>query len=145
MVGRAVCRSSWVVPFVLLSLYVQEYACIGSQTQQNRNLLAPGDCFCTALYAPVCGTDNKTYPNECVLNCAGTAGLKVAAQGECGSTPSESCICPFIYQPVCGSDGKTYGNSCELGCSAATGVQLAYQGPCVMAPAPGYLASPQWI
>lgn len=37
-------------------------------------------CFCTQQYDPVCGTDNKTYGNQCEANCQ---NVQVECTGEC--------------------------------------------------------------
>jgi hypothetical protein len=39
-------------------------------------------CPCPRIMSPVCGKDGKSYNNECLAKCAGTA---VAAQGECAN------------------------------------------------------------
>uniref|UniRef100_A0A6E8W997 Kazal-like domain-containing protein n=1 Tax=Anopheles coluzzii TaxID=1518534 RepID=A0A6E8W997_ANOCL len=49
-----------------------------------------GACPCHLTAEPVCGSDNKTYMNECRLDCDAkyTIGLYKVKDGECNEEPS---------------------------------------------------------
>lgn len=52
----------------------------------NAGLCQPRPGVCTTDYAPVCGCDRRTYPNDCVAH---ARGISVGYQGACGD-PSMS-------------------------------------------------------
>lgn len=82
--------------------------------------IGPACSYCPITAAPVCGTDNVLYRNQCVLGCANTnsisggfpQGISLKNYGAC----LDGCICPKKLEPVCGSDGNIYDNLCYLEC-----------------------------
>jgi hypothetical protein len=80
--------------------------------------------ICTTDFAPVCGSDGKTYDNSCL---AGVANVQVDHQGPCAGGGGGGVICTTQYDPVCGKDGKTYSNACN---AAAAGAEVEHQGEC---------------
>ncbi|XP_078322323.1 uncharacterized protein LOC111102632 [Crassostrea virginica] len=71
------------------------------------NITSEQACGCRSEFSPVCGTDDNTYPNDCVRYCR---GAMKAHDGPC------HCKCFRNYDPVCGTDGQTYMNECFLQC-----------------------------
>lgn len=100
-------------------------------------------CFCTMEFFPLCGSDDKTYSNECMLKCAQrkTNGLELKHSGECGrenrisdetDSNMEPCVCPLIYSPICGSDDRTYSNECDFNCEKKRNeeLEITHTGEC---------------
>ncbi|KAJ0402866.1 hypothetical protein P43SY_000480 [Pythium insidiosum] len=103
---------------------------------------------CADVFAPVCGSNDVTYNNDCdfgVAKCKlGDAGkdLTIKHDGECGDKAKRALRaeigceigCVDEYVPVCGSDMITYRNKCELRVAQCTTkdptlVEL-YEGVC---------------
>jgi len=124
---REACDQPW------LNLVINHSgSCKSARNNFIENLKKSGtDCpnFCSRIYKPVCGTDNKTHANECTLkrkSCEEPSlNLKIKTLGECESENAENITlqnsepdCPLfchrMLRPVCGSDNETYGNECLL-------------------------------
>ncbi|XP_027627460.1 double-headed protease inhibitor, submandibular gland-like [Tupaia chinensis] len=96
---------------------------------------------CPRHFKPLCGSDEKTYNNECLL-CAQSRNIGVPLRklhdGQCVQCDGYSEVCTMEYMAHCGSDGKTYSNKC-LFCNAAVksrgAVYLANYGQCQLSKA----------
>ena len=54
---------------------------------QNGTAVCVCNTVCTLEYAPVCASDNKTYPNKCAMEvaaCESSQRLRVVKPGKCG-------------------------------------------------------------
>lgn len=75
-----------------------------------------GECCnsrCPMSFMPVCGSDLRTYPNECLLgvkNCRDGTNVEIMSEGKCPCPR----FCSRIGMPTCGSDKNIYGNQCML-------------------------------
>ncbi|GAB6019276.1 hypothetical protein CHUAL_000876 [Chamberlinius hualienensis] len=128
------------------------------QMDESRNPVCRCNGICSANYRPVCGSDGKTYSNECVMRveaCKARTNLRIIHWGECKSNPCDAmtcshgkicdidrfgiatCHCPAscepVMRPVCGTDDVTYDNECELkrsACLKERDIRVQYVGVC---------------
>nr|XP_060621023.1 serine protease inhibitor Kazal-type 6-like [Anolis sagrei ordinatus] len=108
--------------------------------QQDHHQKAPINC--KRKGEPVCGTDGKTYINECFLCTEILNGAKIdlAHKGECVDCSKfpqppkgKGADCPNQHAPVCGTDGNTYGHICILCAriqSSGKLIGIKKEGPC---------------
>ncbi|EEC12873.1 agrin, putative [Ixodes scapularis] len=138
------------------------------QLDEQRNPICRCNGACPGDLRPVCGSDGRTYPNECLLRveaCRSHRSIRIIYAGPCsqGLNPCGALECPFdcnidrfgkascacpppceqVLRPVCGSDGKSYDSACHLRREACLGadeqLRVSYAGPCdVSAPCHGF-------
>uniref|UniRef100_A0A672U6Y4 Ovomucoid n=1 Tax=Strigops habroptila TaxID=2489341 RepID=A0A672U6Y4_STRHB len=94
-------------------------------SEQNGNNLA-----CAADYSPLCGSDGRTYGNQCHFCNA----VLICQSGEiCREFVNRSVYCTRESNPHCGTDGITYGNKCAF-CKAVLRsggkIRLKHLGKC---------------
>uniref|UniRef100_A0A2M4C4V5 Putative kazal domain-containing peptide n=1 Tax=Anopheles marajoara TaxID=58244 RepID=A0A2M4C4V5_9DIPT len=74
--------------FVVALLLVAVVVVLCPDTEAS-SLARNGICPCPRIYRPVCGTDEKTYSNQCLLKCQAASprgrsiGLRILHEGSC--------------------------------------------------------------
>ncbi len=83
--------------------------------EMARSTCGTGNCNCSNEYSPVCSTDNKTYWNSCIAQCAGAS---ISYMGACGST--NGCNGDTSGGGQCSPQGSCFGlTDCPSGTSCS--------------------------
>ncbi|XP_023329961.1 ovoinhibitor [Eurytemora carolleeae] len=91
---------------------------------------------CPRMYLPVCGSDEVTYSNKCLLDlasCLNNVELTVNYYGECIDRMDDCPQCSDYYEPVCGSNNINYNNTCFLShynCISKSSISIKNTGLC---------------
>ncbi|XP_059716005.1 double-headed protease inhibitor, submandibular gland-like [Haemorhous mexicanus] len=94
--------------------------------------------ICPRNFEPVCGTNGRTYPNECSLcrEFFHNRALDKRHDGRCIRMDCTGFLkpgsgfntpCTMEYSPICGTNGITYKNKCHFCTAVASGLDLNLQ------------------